>query len=183
MDIGTKSLLFNAVPLLVLAALYLGVGLALVPGLWRDRRRLSILDVALGLLFPCVAVPAAVFGALVIDERRPLGGSVWSSLVATLVAFVPPLLLLARWRDRTLVATAARAREAEARTTIRDRELEAVSAVSTELARTHDAEAAVRLLLQHVLELVGVEFAGLALVDEDSTEAVSNGGARSGSTW
>ena len=64
MDTGTKSLLFNAVPLLVLAALYLGVGLALVPGLWRDRRRLSVLDVALCSLFPCVAVPAAVFGAL-----------------------------------------------------------------------------------------------------------------------
>ena len=41
MDTGTKSLLFNAVPLLVLAALYLVVGLALVPGLWRDRRRLD----------------------------------------------------------------------------------------------------------------------------------------------
>ena len=172
MDTGTKSLLFNAVPLLVLAALYLGVGLALVPSLWRDRRRLSVLDVALGSLFPCVAVPAAVFGALVLHDRRPLGEELWSSFVATLVAFVPPLLLLARWRQRALVATTTRAREAEARTTIRDRELEAVSAVSTELARTQDAEAAARLLLRHVLELVGVEFAALALVDEDSTEAV-----------
>src|ERR671937_807698 len=92
--------------------------------------------------------------------------------MATLVAFVPPLLLVVRWRERALVATAARAREAEALTTIRDRELEAVSAISTELARTHDAETAVRLLLRHVLELVGVEFTALALVDEDSTEAV-----------
>src|ERR671937_133118 len=92
--------------------------------------------------------------------------------MATLVAFVPPLLLVVRWRERALVATAARAREAEALTTIRDRELEAVSAISTELARTHDAETAVRLLLRHVLELVGVEFTALALVDEDATEAV-----------
>src|SRR5919202_2700143 len=59
-----------------------------------------------------------------------------------LVAVVPPLLLVARWRDRALVATAQRAREAEARTTI------------------------------HVLELVGVEFAALSRVDEDSPEAV-----------
>jgi PAS domain S-box-containing protein len=171
-DTGTKSLLFNAVPLLVLAALYLVVGLALVPGLWRDRRRLSILDVALCSLFPCIAVPAAVFGTLVLHDERPLGGELWSSFVATLVAFVPPLLLVARWRERALVATAQRAREAEARTTIRDRELEAVSALSTALARTQDAEAAAGLLLRHVLELVGVEFAALALVDEDLTEAV-----------
>jgi two-component system phosphate regulon sensor histidine kinase PhoR len=171
-DTETKSLLFNAVPLFVLAALYLGVGLALVPGLWRDRRRLSILDLALGSLFPCIAVPAAVFGALVVHDGRPLGGEIWPALMATLVAFVPPLLLLVRWSDRTLVATAARAREAEALTTIRDRELEAVSAISTELARTNDAETAVRLLLRHVLELVGVEFTALALVDEDATEAV-----------
>jgi two-component system, OmpR family, phosphate regulon sensor histidine kinase PhoR len=171
-DTGTKSLLFNAVPLLVLAALYLVVGLALVPGLWRDRRRLSILDVALCALFPCIAVPAAVFGILVLHDERPLGGELWSSFVATLVAYVPPLLLVARWRERALVATAQRAREAEARTTIRDRELEAVSAISTALARTQDAEAAARLLLRHVLELLGVEFAALALVDEDLTEAV-----------
>jgi PAS domain S-box-containing protein len=171
-DTGTKSLLFNAVPLLVLAALYLGVGLALVPSLWRDRRRLSILDLALGSLFPCVAVLAAVFGALVLHDERPLGDELWSSFVATLVAAVPPLLLLARWRNRALVATTQRAREAEARTTIRDRELEAVSAFSTALARTQDPEAAGRLLLRHVLELVGVEFAAIALVDEDSTEAV-----------
>jgi PAS domain S-box-containing protein len=171
-DTGTKSLLFNAVPLLLLAALYLVVGLALVPGLWRDRRRLTILDVALCALFPCIAVPAAVFGTLVLHDERPLGGELWSSFVATLVAFVPPLLLVARWRERALVATAQRAREAEARTTIRDRELEAVSAISTALARTQDAEAAARLLLRHVLELVGVEFAALALVDEDLTEAV-----------
>ena len=172
MDLGTKSVLFNAVPLLLLAALYLGVGLALVPSLWRDRRRLSVVDVALGMLFPCVAVPAAVFGALVLHHRQPLGGELWSSFVATLVAFAPPLVLVARWGDRALVAVGARARAAEARTTVRDRELEAVSTVSTELARTHDAEAAGRLLLQHVLELFGVEFTALALVTEDADQAV-----------
>src|ERR671923_2671744 len=145
-DTETKSLLFNAVPLLVLAALYLVVGLALVPGLWRDRRRLTILDVALCALFPCIAVPAAIFGALVLHDERPLGGELWSSFVATLVAFVPPLLLVGRWRERAFVASGMRAREAEARTTMRDRELETVSAVSMALARTHDAEAAARLL-------------------------------------
>jgi PAS domain S-box-containing protein len=171
-DLGTKSVLFNAVPLLVLAALYLGVGLALVPGLWRDRRRLSAVDVALASLFPCVAVPAAIFGALVLHSREPLGGQLWSSLFATLVAFVPPVVLVARWGDRALVAAGLRAREAEARTTIRDRELEAVSAVSTALAQTHDAEAAARLLLRHVVDLLGVEFTALALVNEETSEAV-----------
>jgi PAS domain S-box-containing protein len=171
-DTGTKSVLFNAVPLLVLAAVYAGVGAALVPGLWSDRRRLSAVDLALASLFPCIAIPAAVFGGVVLDDRQPLGGHLWPSFAATLVAFVPPIILLARWRDRTLVVSGMRAREAEERTTIRDRELEAVSVVSTELARTHDAEAAARLLLSHVLELFGVEFTALALVGEDAREAV-----------
>jgi PAS domain S-box-containing protein len=170
-DPEAKSVVFNAVPLLVLAALYLGVGAALVPGLWRDRRRLRAGDVALGLLFPCVAVPAAVLGALVAYEREPLAGHLWPSFAATLVAFVPPLVLLARWRDRPLVITGVRAREAEARTTVRDRELEAVSAFSTELARTHDAEDAARLLLRHVIDLFGVDFTALALVSGDGEEA------------
>ena len=79
-------MLFNAVPLLALAALYLGVGLALVPSLWRDRRRLTAIDVGLGALFPCIAVPAAVFGFLVLHQSEPLGGELWSAFVATLVA-------------------------------------------------------------------------------------------------
>jgi PAS domain S-box-containing protein len=170
-DAETRSVLFNAVPLLLLAALYLGVGLALVPSLWRDRRRLTAIDVGLGALFPCIAVPAAVFGFLVLHQREPLGGELWSAFVATLVAFVPPLVLVGRWRERALVASGMRAREAEARTTIRDRELETVSAVSTALARTHDAEAAARLLLRHVLQLFGVEFTAVALVSEDAREA------------
>src|SRR5205823_4060795 len=116
--------------------------------------------------------PAAVFGFLVLHQREPLGGELWSAFVATLVAFVPPLVLLGRWRERALVTSGMRAREAEARTTIRDRELEAVSAVSTALAQTHDAEAAARLLLQHVVDLFGVEFTALALVNEETSEAV-----------
>src|SRR5439155_14802753 len=112
-DAEAKSVLFNAVPLLLLAALYLGVGLALVPSLWRDRRRLTAIDVGLGALFPCIAVPAAVFGFLVLHQREPLGGELWSAFVATVVAFVPPLVLLGRWRERALVASGMRAREAE----------------------------------------------------------------------
>jgi len=171
-DAETKSVVFNAVPLLILAALYLGVGLALIPSLWRDRRRLTAIDVGLGALFPCVAFPVAVYGSVVLADERPLGGQLWPTFAATLVAFLPPLLLLARWRERTFVASGVRARAAEEKTTIRERELETVSAVSTALARTGDAEAAAMLLLEHVVTLFGVEFAALALVTDDGREAV-----------
>ena len=35
MNAETQAVLFNAVPLLILAALYLAVGLAVTPALWR----------------------------------------------------------------------------------------------------------------------------------------------------
>jgi PAS domain S-box-containing protein len=169
---ATKSVVFNALPLLALAALYLAVTVELVPTLWRERRRLSVLDVAVAAVFPCIAIAAAIDASVVLYDREPIGGHVWPPFAATLVALVPGVLFLLRWRDRGLIAAGTvRAREAEERTSLRDRELEAVSEISNALARTHDLEAAARVLLDRAGGLLGVEFTALALVSADGREA------------
>src|SRR5207302_1319831 len=90
---ATKSVVFNAVPLFALAALYLVVTAALAPALWRERRRLTVLDVAVAAMFPCIAIPAAIYGAVVLHDRQPIGGHVWPPFGATLLALVPGVLL------------------------------------------------------------------------------------------
>jgi hypothetical protein len=64
--------LFNALPLAVLAAVYLGVVAAITPNVWRQRGRMHLLDVAVALTFPAIAVAAASLGAAVAIEREPL---------------------------------------------------------------------------------------------------------------
>jgi PAS domain S-box-containing protein len=168
----THVVLFNAVPLVALAAVYLGVAAAIVPNLWRQRGHTHVLDLAVGLTFPAIAVTAAILGAAVAREREPLVGHLWLSLAAVLITLAPALLFLARWGERALVLTGgARARAAVELVSLRDRELEAVTALSNELARARDAEAAARILLPKVQALLGVEFAALACIDERAEHA------------
>jgi PAS domain S-box-containing protein len=53
----------------------------------------------------------------------------------------------------------------------RDRDLEAVASLSSALARTGDAASVARTLLEEVTKLLGVEFASVALIDEDGSGA------------
>jgi two-component system phosphate regulon sensor histidine kinase PhoR len=162
-----EAVYFNAVPLFVLAAAYLLVGLALAPTLWRERHRVKASDLALALVFPGIGVPAAVFGAVVLYDKTPIGGHVWPPFAATLVAVVPALLFLLRWGERAGVVTGgARVREAEQLVSLRDRELDAVAAIVNSLARTKDPVSAARILLDEVAALLAVEVTALALVDE-----------------
>ncbi|MGZ4317909.1 MAG: GAF domain-containing protein [Gaiellaceae bacterium] len=167
-----QALYFNALPLLLLAGTYLLVFAALVPTLWRERSRVTASDVALASVFLGIAIPAAIFGALVLHNREPLGGHVWWSFAACLIGVVPALVFLARWDQRgSVVLGAARAREAEKLVSLRDRELDTVAGLASSLARTQEPEAAGRALLDEVVALMGVEFAALALVDEEGREA------------
>ena len=121
---ATQSLLFNALPLLLLAGAYVVVAAALVPAVWRDRQRAHSLDVATVTIFPTLAFTAAVLAALVVVDRRPLGGHLWVAFAAIVVALVPANLLLARWSERGMLTNRARrVREAEELVSIRDREL------------------------------------------------------------
>ncbi len=172
MSIATQSVLFNALPLLLLAAAYLVVAAALVPLVWRDRSVAHPLDIATVAVFPAVAIVAAVLGALVLRDDEPVGGHIWATFIAVCVGLVPPLLFFTRWRDRALVATGVRrAQAAEELVSLRDREMEALAAISTALARAHDLETAARPLVQQVHELLRVEFAGVTLVNDDATQA------------
>ena len=106
----TEAVVFNAVPLLILAAAYVAVAAALLSVLWRDRTRSHPLDWALAFVFPAIAVAALILGVLVSYEQRALGGHVWVSLCRDRRRPAPALLLLVRWADRAFAVGGARAR-------------------------------------------------------------------------
>ncbi len=167
-----QAVYFNAVPLFVLAGAYLTVAAAFAPTLWRERRRVTSTDVALAMLFPGVGIPAAIFGAVVLHDRYPIGGHVWPSFAATVVALVPALFFLPRLSEPSgVITTGPRAREAEELVSVRDRELDSVARLVNSLARTQDPETAARTLLDEVESLVGTEFNALAHVTQDEDEA------------
>ena len=123
MSQATEAVLFNGLPLLLLAAAYAAVTGAVLPHLWRDRARAHPLDWAIVLVFPGFALASGIFAALVLREREPLGGHVWLSFAAELLVLLPALLLLARWRDRAFVVGGiGRTKEAEELVSTRDRE-------------------------------------------------------------
>ena len=172
MSTGTESVLFNALPLLLLAGVYFAVTLALAPAVARERSRSHVREYVIVAVFPAIGAAAAILGLLVIVDREPIGGHVWLSFAAILIAILPALLFLAPWGERVLlVGGSQRVRDAEARMSLRDRELEAVAAMSNALARAHDVEEAARPLIRRVRELLGVEFSGVVVVDEDATTA------------
>ena len=167
-----QAVYFNAVPLFILAGAYLMVLAALAPTLWRERRRVSTTDIALAGIFPGIAIPAAIFGALVLYDRAPLGGHVWPAFAATLIALIPALVFLRRWSEPAgVVMSGARAREAEQLVGVRDRELDAVASLVNALARTQEPVEAARALLTQVEAVGGAEFTALALVAKGEDEA------------
>ena len=169
---ATKAVLFNAVPLFLLAAAYAAVAGAILPSFWRLRARAHLVDWGIMLVFPGVAAAAAIFGVLVLRERRAVVGHVWLSLLAIVLAIVPAVLLLLRWRERSLMAGGVgRTLAAEERVSVRDRELEAVAAISDELVRARDEVDVARPLVRHVARLLDVGFAAVTLVDEAATTA------------
>jgi PAS domain S-box-containing protein len=166
-DAQTHAVLFNAVPLLVLAVLYLLVTLALAPGFLRERERLRDADFATAVLFPCVGVAALVAGIVVLAEQRPIAGHVFLALAAICVVSLPALVFLANWSQRGLaLAGARRAREAEARSTERDRDLAAVSQLSRALVRAEGAETVARTLVDEATSVLGADVVALVLVEE-----------------
>jgi PAS domain S-box-containing protein len=168
----TESVVFNGVPLLVLAGAYLAVAASLVPAVWRERLRADPLEIAIATIFPAVAFAATLLGVLVLHDRRPLGGHLWICLAAVLVGLAPVVIFAVRWRERTQLAGGMRrARAAEALVTVRDRELGSLVSIAAALARARDLETAARPLIEQVQALLAVEFCAVVLVDEDATTA------------
>ena len=166
MSAENQAVFLNAVPLLVLAVLYLVATGTLAPSFWRERRRMGEVESALALIFPCCGLAAAAGGVLLLRDPKPLGNT-WVALAAIVVAALPAVQFLSRGGDRTLLLTGSRrAREAEQQTTALTRRREAMNAFTDTLARTDETERVARLVLSEVQGLVGVEFAALALVEE-----------------
>ena len=99
MNAETQAVLFNAVPLLILAALYLAVGLAVAPALWRGRGQAREVGFATALVFPCVGLAAAVVGVeTLVTREAPTGHA--ADCAARHPLLVLPLVAIARnWRE------------------------------------------------------------------------------------
>ena len=167
-----KAIYLNALPLFILAAAYLAVAAALAPTLWRERRRVSITDVALAAIFPAVGIAAALLGGAVLVDKSPVGNHVWPAFVATVVAIFPALVFLRRWSEPAgVVMSGARAREAEKLVTVRDRELDTVAKLVNSLARVQEPAEVARALLDEVEAFVSTDFNALALITQDEDEA------------
>jgi PAS domain S-box-containing protein len=168
----TQAVLFNAVPLLVLAALYLTVGIALVAALRREGGRVRDPGFATALTFPCVGLAAAVVGIQILVEREPIGGNALVAFPVLLLALVPAVAVARNWADRGLLASGVqRTREAERRSSLLDHELDRIGRFSHRLLDADGTDEIARLLLDEVAELFGLDLANLALVDQQARRA------------
>lgn len=171
MSLETKTLLFNAVPLFVIAVAYAAVSVVMVPMLWRSRERVTTGDVTVITIFPAIAVIAAIYGVIVVEQQTPVAGHLWLSFSAMVVGLAPAVLFFGRLLRADLVSGGARVREAEARTSALDRELNAVTELGRELVHAKTADQVGRTLIDEAAKLLGVEFGSLVLINDDLTEA------------
>ena len=165
----TQAVFLNAVPLLGVAALYLVASAAVVPGIWRDRRRLRDPEVSLALVFPVLAISAVLAAVVVLVDRQPLGNA-WVALAAIVLLALPAVVFLLNWGAREqLLAASSRVREAEELASTHERQRGVVNAYTSSLSRLDDVEAIGRRLADSVAELFGVEFSALVLHEDERT--------------
>ncbi|HYY33844.1 MAG TPA: GAF domain-containing protein [Gaiellaceae bacterium] len=172
MDHHARVIALEAGPLLLLAALYLGVALALAPQLWRGRG-LSLPGFGIWTLFVVLGAVGAVVGTgVVLDQDFLSGIDPWPAFGVTLFAYLPALFVLARWPERAvLLEGGRRLREAEEKASQHRRDAEAISRLSTALTHTaSEGEAAARLF-DELESALRIERALLAIVDEDERRA------------
>ena len=167
-----QAVFLNAVPLLALAAVYLAVAVALAPLVWRQRRRVQLLDWGTAAVFPSVGVCALVLGVLVLHDRRPLAGHGWASFAAIVLALVPALP-----RDRPLEQARGggrrrrpRARGRGTRDAARPRALGRLDDHEGARPRARRRPAG-RVVADEIARMLEVEFVAVALVDTDTGEA------------
>ena len=153
MSQSSQALWFDAVPLLVVAAAYLGAT-AVHANRGLDRAHRSVAGLSQLSVFPVIAVAAMTYGIVLAVEREPPVGGVWLTLGLSVLLAVPPLLTLA-------MGPAPRA-------TAPSDELRSRVEASTVLGNTNDAGTVAAALLDQVEELPGVELALVFLVDSET---------------
>jgi PAS domain S-box-containing protein len=150
-----QALWFDAVPLLVVAAVYLGATVVQTRRLVRGERSVSALS-QLAVLAAVGAV-ALIYGIVLAIEREAPVGGVWLTLGLSVLLAAPALLALA-----------GGGREPPPKPS---EELQSRVAVSSVLGSTNDAEAVAGALLAQVEELAGVELAAVFVVDHEARTA------------
>jgi PAS domain S-box-containing protein len=146
-----QVLWFNAVPLLVAAAAFLGAAARL--GFLLRRRRSQLVSSVLA-AFTVLGLVSAVYGVVLAVEREAPPGGPWLTLPVSAVLVLSALLVL---------RAAGRARTSHGTGTAEP------GARRINQARTSDdAEAVAVELLEHAEEIAGVELACLLLIDEDT---------------
>ena len=172
MNAETQAVLFNAVPLLLLAALYLAVGLAVAPALWRQRGQMHAIGFAIALVFPCVGLLAAALGIETLISREALTGHLWIALAGILLAALPILVLVRNWRELGLLLTGSgdtAAPETEQHAVFR--EIVGAGGLSHRLLDADRPDAIARILLDELARVFALDVANLALVEDDGMRA------------
>jgi two-component system phosphate regulon sensor histidine kinase PhoR len=171
-DYHARVIVLEAGPLLLLAALYLGVALALAPQLWRGRRP-SLLGLGVWALLLLVGGVAGAIGGAKLNDENFLGGiTPWPIFAVTLLGYAPAFAVLASWRERSLLVQAASlVREAEEHASESRRDAEAISRLSTALTTTRSGHEAAAHLFEELERVLEVEKVLLAVVDEDARRA------------
>jgi hypothetical protein len=168
----TQAVLFNAVPLLILAALYLAVGFAVTPALWRERGQARGIGLATALVFPCVGLAAAIVGVETLVSREAPSGHLLLTLLVILLAALPLVVIARNWRDLGQLATGTRAERAqEQELSRRDREVAGVGRLSHQLLDADGPSGIARVLLDELTKLFELDVANLALVEDDGRRA------------
>jgi len=147
-DAETQAVLFNAVPLLLVAALYLAVGVARFPALGRER--------ALGLV--AAGLAAAIAASSILVTREPLAGQALISLAAILLAAIPGVLAVRRVR-------------AAERTPRAERALVGAGALSQRLLDVDGEEGIARVLLDELADVFDLDLTNLAMIEDGGRRA------------
>ncbi len=168
-----QLMLMHALPLLVLAGVYGLVSVLLGVAILRERRA-SWLGFGIWFLFALVATISALLAVLALAGNDPLSDEPsWLVVFGAAAVAVPGLIVLVRGHDRALIVTARRrVREAEEIASERGREADAISRLSSALARAQTAEEAAQALFDEVEALLGPEALLLARVDVELKAAV-----------
>jgi PAS domain S-box-containing protein len=141
------------VPLLVIAAAFLGAAARLGPAVW-GRHGPPHLDSVLLVAFPAVGLASAVYGVVLAVERKPPPGGTWLTLALAAVLGLPAFLAFR--------AAGRPAGPAE------DREAESEARAAHAVRRSDDAEAIAEGLLEQAEEIAGVELACLVVIEDDA---------------
>jgi len=166
----SRVILLEVVPLLVLAALYLGVALALAPELLRRGRRFSWLGLGIWLVFVLIGGTATVIaGEKLTNEDFLASVDEWAVFGLTLLAYLPAAIFIWRWDERHLLISAApRVVEAEMEASERRREAESISRLSTALAQAGSGREAANRLFDELESVLEVTRMMIATVDEQA---------------